>query len=120
MRGCVATATPCGCPCPAKSCRVRLWLQCFAEFAIALKCGRICNLEDEAVQAILNSRPWPTTVSEYAEMMMPTQPEKLRIKFTQKGDAAKVKYNFFKMGGFTFDFEADAAGDVAHHYLYHV
>lgn len=78
---------------------------CFAEFSIALKHNRISNLHDDNVQAVLKSRPWPKTVAEYATMMRDDQPAHLRIRFTSKGDAAKVKYNFFRMGGFKLDFD---------------
>lgn len=95
---------------------------CCSEFATALASSpdprkRIKNYDDPSVQRVLKSRPWPTTVPEYAAMMKHTRrddPEenaklglvfdpKLGVDFTAKGDRLVVKYNFFKM---TFDPQA--------------
>ena len=87
---------------------------CFSEFGIALYCGTIANLNDPAVQRVLKSRKWPTgntakSCRMYAEMMalscdladdgkdgLSYDPDK-GVNFTNKGDRAAVKYNFFKM-----------------------
>jgi len=91
---------------------------CCAEFAVARYNGRIANLADPSVQAVLNSRSWPDgsateSCRTYAAMMKNTTIEEmstsqcdhseltynpvLGVDFTNKGDRAAVKYNFFKM-----------------------
>merc|ERR1711933_380620 len=68
------------------------------------------NMEDPDVKATLAARPWPETVKEYAKMMTLTTCEQsagkedslqldkeLGVDFTNRGDRAVVKYNFFKM-----------------------
>ena len=68
---------------------------CCAEFSSALKNGRIVNLSDPLVQEVLQTRNWPNTVDDYAAMM--DENAVRRVHFTNKGDAAAVLYNFFKM-----------------------
>ena len=83
---------------------------CCAEFAIASYCGIIKNLSDPDVATVLASREWPKDNASYAEMMRLTgskevaaaDPElshhpTMGVDFTNKGDRAAVKYNFFKM-----------------------
>ena len=73
---------------------------CCAEFCIALYNQSIMNLNDQDVQRVRESRMWPTTVAEYADMMDENQPSTARVEFTNKGDRAAlaaVQYNFFKM-----------------------
>jgi len=87
---------------------------CCAEFAVARYNGRIANMSDPAVQTVLKSRAWPSggtaeSCAMYAEMMalscdmadeekdgLKYDPAK-GVNFTNKGDRAAVKYNFFKM-----------------------
>lgn len=81
---------------------------------MALYNGRIANLSEPMVQAVLNSRVWPqgTTAQSctiYADMMQLscdpaddgktglTYHPKMGVNFTSKGDRDAVKYNFFKM-----------------------
>ena len=92
--------------------RNRGW--CCAEFAVARYNGRIANLDNPCVQAVLNSREWPAgntaeACRMYAEMMRLscdpaddgkgglTHDSAKGVSFTFKGDRAAVKYNFFKM-----------------------
>ena len=83
---------------------------CCAEFSIALYCGIIRNLDDPDVAEVLKSREWPNDNASYANMMRQTsRPEvanadaeltyhpEMGVDFTNKGDRAAVKYNFFKM-----------------------
>ncbi|CAK0904764.1 unnamed protein product [Prorocentrum cordatum] len=87
---------------------------CCSEFAIARYANRIVNLTDAAVQAVLESRDWPSgdTVESgkmYADMMRLTHDQAedgqdgltynqtLGVSFTSKGDRTAVRYNFFKM-----------------------
>ena len=65
---------------------------CFAEFSCARKAGIIINEHDEAVQAILRARAWPTDVKSYTRDM-----QDLNIEFTSKGDREYVTYIFNKM-----------------------
>ena len=81
---------------------------CCAEFSIASYCGIVANPDDDDVAALRNARRWPTDNASYAAMMRFTsKPEnaddeltydpELGVDFTNKGDRAVVKYNFFKM-----------------------
>ena len=70
---------------------------CCAEFAVALKNGRIVNKSDAEVQKVLKMRKWPKDVHEY-EAMMDDEAEP-PVRFTNKGDIAAVLYNFYKMTG---------------------
>ena len=68
---------------------------CCAEFAVALKNGRIVNSRDSEVQKVLAMRTWPNDLHEYAVMM--DDGAKQPVRFTNKGDIAAVLYNFYKM-----------------------
>ena len=99
---------------------------CCAEFAVARYAGRIANLHDPAVRAVLESREWPCggtaeACRMYADLMRLSSdpgddgrnglwydPVK-GVGFTQKGDREAVKYNFVKM---TMALEEPAASDV--------
>jgi hypothetical protein len=70
---------------------------CCAEFAVALKNGRIVNKSDAEVQKVLNMRKWANDVHEYAAMM--DDGAEPPVRFTNKGDIAAVLYNFYKMTG---------------------
>ena len=68
---------------------------CCAEFSVALRNGRIVNLSDPLVKAVLAVRAWPHDVENYARMMEKGAPEP--VHFTKKGDVAAVLYNFYRM-----------------------
>jgi len=91
---------------------------CCAEFAVARYSNRIANLHDPSVQAVLQSRQWPSggtaeSCAMYADMMTRTTVEEMSkslanhseltydphfgVDFTSNGDRDAVKYNFFKM-----------------------
>lgn len=81
---------------------------CCAEFSIASYCGIVANPDDDDVVALHNARRWPTDNVSYAAMMRFTSKAEnadgeltydalLGVDFTNKGDRAVVKYNFFKM-----------------------
>lgn len=70
---------------------------CCAEFAVAMKNGRIVNKSDAEVRKVLKIRKWPKDVHEYAAMM--EEGAEPPVRFTNKGDIAAVLYNFYKMTG---------------------
>ena len=70
---------------------------CCAEFAVAMKNGRIVNKSDAEVRKVMKIRTWPQDVHEYAAMM--EEGAEPPVRFTNKGDIAAVLYNFYKMTG---------------------
>jgi hypothetical protein len=52
--------------------------------------GRLLNATDPDVARSLASRVWPSSVSEYSEMM--AEDAALRVAFTSKGDQDVVKF----------------------------
>lgn len=85
--------------------QMRGW--CYSEFSISLYTNRIANLKHPQVQSLLESRKWPRTLEEYAEVLgLTCSPEgeadlkfdaAQGVHFTSKGDRTMVKYKFFKM-----------------------
>jgi len=65
-----------------------------AEYSVARKNGTIANGHHAAVKEIEASRSWPTSVTEYADMM--DVKNATPVIFTRKGDRDVVRFNFYK------------------------
>lgn len=70
---------------------------CCSEFSIALAHNRIANLDDDGVQQLRMSRQWPTTWTDYKEMMAETDANgDPVVEFTCRGDRDQVATSFFR------------------------
>ena len=85
--------------------------QCCSEFTVAKYNGTIANDDRVDVQELMSFRKWPTTVSEYEDMMNAEGRE--AVRFTKRGDADIVKFLFYKVCfGMLESFYASAATPI--------